>query len=329
MADLGVLLSSSGRRVELLDLIRAAMTDLGVDGRVVAADAVATSPAAHLADAAVVLPRATAVEYPGALLEAVARHGIGLVVPTIDTELPVLAGLRDQLRGAGAHALVSGPLTVDIAGDKRRTARHLAAHGLPSPRQWSADEARAEAPSLPYPVIVKPAAGSASVGVRTAADAAQLVAGLGDTDVVQALVPGAEYTVDVWVDMGRAVSVVPRRRIEVRAGEVSKGVTERREDVADLARAVAESLPDADGPLTVQIMRDGGDHDGDLTVLEINARLGGGYPLSVHAGAATLRWAVQRALGRPREPERLAWDADVLMLRYDRSVIVRGWEPGT
>jgi carbamoyl-phosphate synthase large subunit len=323
LADFTVLLSSSGRRVELLELLRSALIDLGVAGRVIAADAVTTSPAAHLADGALLVPRCDDAVYRDALLAAVEQQGIGLIVPTIDTELPVLVSLRADLQAAGAHVLASGPATVAIAGDKHLTAAHLRDHCLPAPRQWSAAQARADAADLPYPVIANPAQGSASIGVNIVNDRAELLRGLGEDIIVQELALGREYTVDVWVEGGRAVCVVPRRRIEVRAGEVIKGVTERRDDVIDLALRTAQSLPDADGPLTIQIMRD---DDGAMAVIEINARLGGGYPLSAYAGAPTLRWAIQRALGLPREPVRFDWEPGVLMLRHDRSVLVHGWE---
>ena len=48
--------------------------------------------------------------------------------------------------------------------------------------------------------------------------------------IVQAIAPGDEYTIDVMVDRrGRCLCAVPRKRLEVRAGEVSKGMTERQE----------------------------------------------------------------------------------------------------
>jgi len=320
VSSVNVLVTSSGRRVELVHAIRAELVRLG-GGSVVTADA-GLSAAGHVSDAHVRLPRVDRPEFPAALLAVVAQHRIGLVIPTIDTELAVLARLSDPLMDAGAHVLVSAPETVAIAADKLATDRHLHEHGLPAPQTWSGASALEDASTLPYPVIAKPRRGSSSVGFRRIPDAAQLRATVSPDDVVQERVDGPEFTVDVWLDGGTSVCAVPRRRIEVRAGEVSKGVTVADPEVAALAARVAESLPGADGPLTVQVIRS---HAGPV-VIEVNARLGGGYPLAVEAGAPTVRWGIQRALGLPRSPDRFDWHADVLMLRHDRSVFVHGWD---
>lgn len=106
--------------------------------------------------------------------------------------------------------------------------------------------------------------------------------------VVQTLARGREYTIDVLADRdGRCVCVVPRLRIEVRSGEVSKGVTVRSPRLQDLAGRICAALPGAFGTLIVQVFVDGPPDDAatDLAVIEINARYGGGFPLALEAGA--------------------------------------------
>lgn len=315
-----VLLSSAGRRVELLRCLQADLRELGSSGKVVATDASSLTSAGMLADAFELVPRVDDPRYLDAFFELVERHRVGLVVPTIDTELQVLAGVADQLRQRGTTVLSSGGETVRISSDKTATHRFFEEAGLPCPQQWSAEEASELADTLPYPVIIKPRRGSSSVGVELIADASRLRTALcGDDRLVQSVAPGREYTVDVWVDrLGQARAAVPRRRIETRGGEVSKGITERHSQVIDLAERIARSLPDAYGPLTIQIFADGA----SVEAIEINARYGGGYPLAWEAGARTTRWAIQDALGHPAHPEELAWREGLLMLRHDASVFV-------
>ena len=51
---------------------------------------------------------------------------------------------------------------------------------------------------------------------------------------------GDEYTVDVFIDKkGNVISIVPRLRIEVRAGEVNKAKTIKDKDIID---AIIESI---------------------------------------------------------------------------------------
>jgi carbamoyl-phosphate synthase large subunit len=313
-----VLLASSGRRVELLRILQHDLEELG-GGVVVAADASQDAPTMHLAELAVQLPRLGENGFPDALIQALDKYGIGLVIPTIDTELPVLCSLRDEIAAAGARLLLSGPRTIEVAGDKIMTAEFLDLHGIPGPVHWTSTSALELAQGLPYPVIVKPRGGSASVGVRVVTDPVALHSLLGPDAIVQEIATGDEFTVDVWIDAeGSVRSSVARRRISVRGGEVDRSVTERNEGVLRIAETVARCLPDAFGPLNIQVFADGD----VLKVIEINARYGGGFPLSWRSGARTTRWALQFGLGAEPRPQELPWREGVRMLRFDESVFI-------
>ena len=317
---LNVLLSSAGRRVELLQCLRADLQELRVAGEIIAVDASPLTAAGQLADRLIRVPVISHPLFLTTITEIVSEQQIGLVVPTIDTELDLYAEAAPELRQKGCHVLVSGPATVSIANDKRATHDHLVGHGLPCPAQWTADVAASRADDLPYPLFVKPRRGSSSKGVRLVENASELRDAVREPGrVVETVAPGDEFTVDAWVNQsGDVLSVVPRRRIEVRAGEVSKGITARHPQVEAISRAVASTLPDAYGPLTIQVFAD---HD-SVQVIEINARLGGGYPLSWCAGSRTLRWGILDALGSVSRPGTLPWEADLIMLRYDQSVFL-------
>lgn len=316
-----VLLSSSGRRVELLECIRQDLRHLRTDIGVIAVDSSPLTAAGHLADTLELVPRVDDPSYLDRLLDVVQQHQVDLIIPTIDTELAILAENVGALRREGAHVLVSGLETIAISGDKWLTHSFLDDRGIPHPEQWTAEEALALGHELPYPVIAKPRRGSSSVGVSRVSDVARLRPALGDNDyLVQSIAPGDEYTVDAWVDSdGRAQSVVPRRRMEVRGGEASKAVTARRQSVIEQAVRTVEALPDAYGPITVQIFAD----ESRAEVIEINARFGGGYPLSWESGARTTQWAIRDARGLTDVPGTFSWEEGTVMLRYDQSVFIR------
>lgn len=318
--DTNILVSAAGRRAELIQCFQSSLAELGLEGQVLGADASSLAPARGVADGFVTIPVVWDDAYLPRMVELVESRSITLVVPTIDTELPYLDRYRHQLGDAGAFVLVAGRQTTVICGDKVRTHAFLDAADIACPQQWSADAARRDAEDLAYPVVVKPIAGSSSVGVWVAESSQELRHRILDTDIVQSLAPGDEYTVDVWVDRDGAVrSVVPRRRIEVRGGEVSKGVTAHHQMVEQLARKTAEALPDAYGPLTIQVFADGE----SAQVIEINPRFGGGYPLSWQAGARTTVWALQDALGAEHDPADFGWEEGLHMLRYDQSLFLR------
>ena len=57
-------------------------------------------------------------------------------------------------------------------------------------------------------------------------------------------------------------------------------------------------------------------------VIEINARFGGGYPLSYAAGADFPAWLLEDVLGLSSSANADGWRDGVVMLRYDDAVFV-------
>lgn len=317
-----ILISSAGRRVELLTCFRRAAAARGIDLAVVAVDLdPATSAACAVADRAFAVPRCTAEGYADRVLEIAVREGVSLVVPTIDPELRPLACAANRFAEQGVRVHVSPPEVVDIVRDKCLTADHLGRAGLPVPATVPLETLRADAGRLPWPVFLKPARGSASRGLMTVAAPEDLPRDPGEPMVAQALLEGPEYTVNMFVDArGVLRSVVPHRRLNVRAGEVEKGVTVRRAAFHRLAEGIAAALPAARGVLCFQLIDDA--RTGPA-IIEINARFGGGYPLADKAGATFAEWLLAEACGLPA-PYHDDWREGVLMLRYDAAVFREG-----
>jgi len=305
-----------------MDLFRAALADLELEGRVLAADMSPLSAAFHHADDRFLVPRCTTEEFVPAMLELCEREQVALVVPTIDTELPALAAARDRFAQAGVTVAISDPDTIAIGADKRLTHRWLVDNGFPTVAQGEVVDVIADPGSWDFPAIVKPVRGSASIGVRLVQRASELEGAHSDV-VVQGLAPGDEHTVDLFVDpTGTVTSVVPRRRLEVRGGEVSKAVTVHHSGLEALVRAIGANLPGARAALNVQVFVDGD----DLAVIEMNPRFGGGYPLSFQAGALFPTWLLAGVTGRRCEPQ--PWREGVVMLRYDGAVFVDAADAG-
>jgi carbamoyl-phosphate synthase large subunit len=318
---LNVLVSSAGRRVGLMNLFRAALNVLARSGTIIATDVSPLAAAWQTADVRCLVPRCNEPEFVPRLLDICREHSVRLVVPTIDPELPVLAEHRAAFDAIGTTVLVSSPEAVRIAGNKTRTHAWLTSNGFPTVRQTSVDEALRDPANWPLPLIAKPRNGSASIGVVRVTDRAVLQQlPDGSQYVVQSLASGPEHTVDVLIDRRRrAVCAVPRRRVEVRAGEISKGVTVRAPSMENLAAEVCERLPGAYGPMNVQMCCAS---DGTLAVIEINARFGGGFPLSAHAGADFPRWILEEVAGLPSTARADSWRPGVAMLRYDAEVFL-------
>ncbi|MBX3739271.1 MAG: ATP-grasp domain-containing protein [Candidatus Didemnitutus sp.] len=283
------------------------------------------SPACQEADAAFTVPRCISPDYIDRLLAICAEERVSLLVPTIDPELAVLARSTERFAAVGTRVVVSSPDVVALANDKESTARVLKSAGVPVPETMPFDSWRARPESLGWPVLLKPIAGSASVGIRRLQHAGELasVPAVLPAFIAQECAVGREYTVNVFFSpAGQLQCAVPHERLEVRSGEVSKGRTVALRCLMDAAEQLAGALTGARGPLCFQaIVRD----DGSFAVFEINARFGGGFPLAHQAGARFTKWLLEESLGRAPSYSR-EWRAGVTMLRYDAAVFLHEGE---
>ena len=314
-----VLISSAGRRVSLLTAFRQSLTDLGLSGRILATDMSRSSAARWSADSSFDVPPCSDPGFVPALLEICDREQVRLIVPTIDTELQPLTQHSAAFRALGTVVAVSGPVTIEIGFDKVRTHAFLHEAGLPTVPQSSVKEAPGAFDPLVGAFVVKPRWGSAGEGVRTVEDLSVLPEG--EDLIVQALATGHEYTIDALIDgQGDLVCVVPRRRLEVRAGEVSKGMTVRHPLAIHVASRLCAALPDAYGAITIQMFVD--DEAERVNVIEINPRFGGGFPLTFEAGAVFPEWLIEDAMGRRLGSRQDSWREGVVMLRFDDAIFI-------
>lgn len=310
-----VLISSAGRRAALL----AAFREAGA-GTLHACDLnPALSAACQLADAAHAVPRCDAPGFVEAVEAIVRANAIRLIVPTIDTELPAYAEAAGRLAALGARVHVSDPATIAVVRDKQLTMQVLGAAGVPVPQTWTEAELRADPRGPDWPVFAKPSGGSASRGLAVYASPDELPESFPEPMIFQTRLSGPEYTVNIFVDQaGELRCAIPHLRLQTRAGEVEKGRTERRADLAAIARNVAAALPGARGVLCFQVIDD--PRHGPR-VFEVNARFGGGYPLAHQAGARFADWLLDEIDGRPCRAHD-GWREGVTMLRYDDAVFL-------
>jgi carbamoyl-phosphate synthase large subunit len=321
-----ILISSAGRRVGLVRSFRDVLDKLGLRGDVMAADMSPLSSAFHSADRAFIVPPSRSPDFIPAVQEICRAWSIRLIVPTIDDELPAYARHRARFAGSHTTVAVSSPQTIEIGQDKEMTHDWLLRNGFPTVQQAPIEKVLADPDPWPFPLLVKPREGSSSKGVAVVEDRAHLEAAARGDVVVQTIAKGAEYTIDLFADArGKCIGAVPRRRIEVRAGEVSKGVTVRCSPLEELSRRLCETLPGPYGALTAQAFVD--DATGEINVIEINPRFAGGFPLSWEAGANYPRWMIEEILGLPSSVT-YTWREDLVMLRYDEAVFVDAAEAG-
>jgi carbamoyl-phosphate synthase large subunit len=316
---MNILLTSVGRRVELVKAFRESMSRSDTTGKIITTDLKRNAPASFLADTAELVPRVEDPHYVDRLLDICDRHHVDLLVPLIDTELNLLSLHEQRFRDRGVTVLISSAAVNDICYSKKKTGLFFQTIGIKAPKIYQLDEVR----DRDFPVIIKPNQGSASVGVYQIKNRTELnfFANYIEDPIIQELISGEEYTIDVLVNFqGKVISIVPRLRLETRAGETSKGTTVKNPALIAAAKYIVESLPGAIGCITVQCFLQ---PDGEIVAIEINPRFGGGYPLAYRAGADFPLWLFQLCAGKNPQVAIDQWEDGLSMLRYDDAIFVK------
>jgi carbamoyl-phosphate synthase large subunit len=264
---------------------------------VFAADIDPLAPSLLVADKVIRVPPIRSDEYVPFLVHEVRARAISVLVPTIDTELPVLSAAAPSFKLAGCIAVVSNPEFVAFCNDKWAFVERFRQCGYRLPRSWLPDTFDADLEE----VFIKPRAGSASIGatvVRTS-ELSRALPAIREP-IVQEVVRAKEFTVDALISLdGRPLHYVPRLRLRTLAGESIQGVTLREDRLNSwLEKLLADlSSMGARGPITLQ----GFLTDGEPTLGEINPRFGGGAPLAFAAGGDYPAWILKEIAGEPVE----------------------------
>ena len=313
-----ILFTSAGRRVELIELFRSAAKRLNLDVLLYGADMDVSAPSLAFCDGKLEVPRIKSEKYLPVLKSFCEENHIDLLIPTIDTDLLLLAQNREMFEAVNTRVLISAPDKIALCRDKRYTADYFHSVGLQSPSPVD-DVTKYEGG---FPAFIKPKDGSASKNAYRADNAEELAhyAEQIPDYIIQPFVSGTEYTVDIFCDFeGNPIYITPRIRLAVRAGEVLK--TEIRQDetiISEMKQMLADYRPC--GPLTVQLIQDTA--TGINWYIEINPRFGGGAPLSMKAGADSAE-----ALLRLMTKENVSYCANAaedgaVFCRFDQSIRV-------
>ena len=319
MEKTNILITSAGKRVALTRYFKETLSRFFPEAKVYTTDMRPDmAPAAYVSDGCFAVPRVTAPEYPDLLLSLCLEHGVGIVVPTIDTELMVLAAQKERFAGEGIHVIVGDEAFVGVCRDKRLTGDFFAAHDIRVPRPIDKHHPT-------FPLFAKPYDGSLSTNLHFITKPEELTDDILHDDKLLFMEyidrkVYKEYTVDMYFGRDHEVkSIVPRERIEIRAGEINKGRTAKNAIVPYLKERLAH-IDGCVGCICMQLFF----HPDTLDIvgIEVNPRFGGGYPLTYMSGANYPELLIREYLLGERVAYDEGWTDGKLMLRYDDAVFV-------
>ena len=300
---MNILFTCAGRRNYLINYFKEVLQGKGL---VIATDMQKSAPAMVDADKSFIVPAIYDPSYIESLIELIIREDITAVISLNDLELPLLSENKERIELTGAKVIVASKEAIDIAFDKSKTADFLIENGLRSPLTYTdleSAEVALEKGSLQFPLVIKPRWGSASIGIDFPEDLEELrlafqlqkkrlertilkeasKADINRAILIQEKIQGKEYGMDVLNDFeGNYLGTFVREKLSMRSGETDKAISIIDSRFEGIGRIIGEKLKHV-GNLDCDVL----EKNGELYVLELNPRFGGGYPFSHEAGVNT------------------------------------------
>lgn len=316
MNNINILILSAGRRVELVKCFKEAAKIININSNIITADISNNAPAIYFGDRNYIIPRIGQIRYIDEIISICKKEQIKLIVPTIDTELMILATNKDLIQSeTGAKVLISDKRVIEICRDKRSTNKFFEDNGFGVPREINDIEKN----KYNFPLFIKPFDGSSSINAFKVNNKKELefFSEYIKNPIIQECVEGTEYTIDAFIDFnGQPITIVPRERIATRSGEISKGKIVKDRELINEVKKVIEVLNPI-GHITFQCMKT---KDG-IKFIEINPRFGGGAPMSIKAGANSPLNLYKLLLGKELYYNE-DYEDNMVALRFDDSIFL-------
>lgn len=303
---MNILFTSVGRRTYLVNYFKEALNG---EGKIFVANSDVNSPAFLAADECVVSPLIYDDNYISFLLEYCDKNKINAIISLFDIDLPILSKNKKLFEDNGINVIVSDKNVLNICNDKYSTYKFLKENGFNTPKTYlDVEEAKKY---LKYPVILKPRWGMGSIGIYKADNNEELEVfykklsreifntylkyessvDIEQSILIQEMIIGQEYGLDIINDLhGNYQNTIVKKKIAMRSGETDCAQTVDNVGLKNIGMNISRKIKhianlDCDAFI---------DENGDVCILEMNARFGGGYPFSHLAGVnlpkAIVKW---------------------------------------
>ena len=252
--------------------------------KIVAIDCDKLSVGFHLADKSYVVPFSVEDNYWKEVLKIIRDEDISLIVPTGDADIIHFSKNKAILDKLNVVNFMSDHKTILNCQNKLSFYKLAVENGLGHLFPKTSDKWE----DIEFPILCKPKRGSGSRGIELWENENQvkdfsLVENLHFSSdyIYQEYLPGTEYTIDVLCDLdGVVLSVIPRERLQIKAGISSKGRIFKDKSIEDDCIRLCKVF-NIKGPVCIQMKES---INGVLRFVEMNPRMGGGTYFTTLAG---------------------------------------------
>lgn len=333
---MNILLTSTARRIDLVEFFQDALKSSGIEGKVITADPEYNAPSLQAGDENYVIPEQTDTNYMEAIVEICKKHHVDCLVPLNDWEVPKISAAKKELEKLGVSVFAPDANIVEKVRDKGKYRELLEPLNVKTPLSYlHVEDAKKalEKQEVSFPLIVKPRNGSASIAIEIIDNVEDMEFAYqnavrkikespldGDTFrepednvIIQEVIKGNKFSVDIFNDLnGRFLTSFARKQLGMRGGDIDRCITTNNPELTDIAQRLGRSFGHA-GYMNTDVYFNGNDY----YVIDINPRFGGGYAFTHLAGADIPATIIALTAGKEVQEDWLRQKSDIGLARHD------------
>ena len=292
------------------------LREINFKGNLVTIDCDPLAVGRYLSDVNYIVPLSTSKNYWDKVFNIIIKEKISLIIPTGDSDIRHFSKHKKKLEKLGVTVFMSDYDSIIKCQDKKLFFDYCHSN-FPFP--FTSSNYR----DLKFPMFAKPEYGSGSRGAKICYKISDIKALDKEESVhrssnylFQEYLPGQEYTVDVLCDLeANPIVVVPRKRLQIKAGISSKGQVIKNKKIEDLCKDLCIYL-NLKGPVCIQLKEDS---KGRFKFIEVNPRLGGGTYFSTLAGVNFLELMIKI---KNNQQFKIPKFKEITVLRYYNEIVI-------
>jgi carbamoyl-phosphate synthase large subunit len=285
-----ILVSSASGKIPLLKSLKESRICSELGYEIYAGDSDPNSLSFQFCESHWIMPK-TNDEYIAELIEGCRERHIRIIIPTRDGELQFYSRNKQIFLDHGIQILIANEVAVEVCFDKKLFSDSLQCLGIAAiPTYLNLDSRVGES------VVVKErfGAGSRNVALNLTPAEAEIYASSLENPIYQPMVSGREFSVDVWLSQDRKVAIAsPRMRDLVIDGEAKVTSTFINKEIEDIAINLARAI----GVTGISVLQGFILLNGEIVIIEYNARFGGATTASINSGIPMFDLALLNLIG--------------------------------
>ena len=243
------------------------------------------------------------------LTDSCIEHGIDIIIPLMEYELPLLSAAHQSFKDIGVKVVVSEEEVINKTLNKGRCFEFCQSNGISTPKTYLSHKHLEDGYVLP--LIKKPITGSGSIGIEIIYSEKKLKGVNFDDFILQEYIDGDEYGVDILNDLeGNYVHSCFRKKILKRSGETDKSESILSTYFSELIEEISYKCGHY-GNMDIDFIV----KNNEVFFIDFNPRFGGGYPSTHESGLNYLQYILEMIILKK---------SDIEISKFIPSVVIKG-----